>query len=253
MLFRRVAEHVRTQNWTAIGIDFLIVVVGVFLGIQLGNWNEGRKEQAEYADAVERLDREMTANVAAFDAMDARLIGAIGDVRKGVDALNTCDGTPENRSMVNAALKVIIGTEGFHVRDTALRELTSDPALLRHQSSEVRSRLSDLQFTTDIAISEGQLYEAKPLETDVAALAATGIGERHDRPFPYFDADRWRVLKSQSRPELSVSFAEACRDNELLAALWTWERYQANMPIMTEVLRREYAETRQTLDLPAPE
>jgi hypothetical protein len=36
----RVAEHVRTQNWTAIGIDFVIVVLGVFVGIQVANWNE---------------------------------------------------------------------------------------------------------------------------------------------------------------------------------------------------------------------
>ena len=40
MILRRVMEHVRTQNWLAVGIDFVIVVVGVFVGIQLGNWNE---------------------------------------------------------------------------------------------------------------------------------------------------------------------------------------------------------------------
>jgi hypothetical protein len=38
----RVAEHIRTQNWTAIGIDFLIVVLGVFVGIQVANWNTAR-------------------------------------------------------------------------------------------------------------------------------------------------------------------------------------------------------------------
>jgi hypothetical protein len=41
----RVAAHVRTQNWTAIGIDFLIVVLGVFVGIQVANWNEARVER----------------------------------------------------------------------------------------------------------------------------------------------------------------------------------------------------------------
>ncbi|MBT1451531.1 hypothetical protein KJ365_11630 [Glaciecola sp. XM2] len=50
MLLRRVMEHVKTQNWTAVFIDFIIVVVGVFIGIQVSNWNDenGRlaKEQA---------------------------------------------------------------------------------------------------------------------------------------------------------------------------------------------------------------
>jgi hypothetical protein len=42
MILSRIAQHVREQNWTAIGIDFVIVVLGVFLGIQLGNWNARR-------------------------------------------------------------------------------------------------------------------------------------------------------------------------------------------------------------------
>ena len=46
MILRRVIEHVKTQNWTAVALDFVIVVMGVFLGIQLGNWNEARAHRA---------------------------------------------------------------------------------------------------------------------------------------------------------------------------------------------------------------
>ena len=42
MLLRRMIEHVRKQDWFAVAIDFVVVVVGVFLGIQLGNWNDER-------------------------------------------------------------------------------------------------------------------------------------------------------------------------------------------------------------------
>jgi len=40
MILRRITEHVKDQNWFAVGIDFFIVVVGVFIGIQVSNWNE---------------------------------------------------------------------------------------------------------------------------------------------------------------------------------------------------------------------
>lgn len=46
MLLRRVIEHVREQNWTAVCIDFVIVVIGVFVGIQVSNWNEARADKA---------------------------------------------------------------------------------------------------------------------------------------------------------------------------------------------------------------
>ncbi len=43
MLLRRVTEHVKTQNWFAVGLDFLIVVVGVYIGIQAGARMTGRR------------------------------------------------------------------------------------------------------------------------------------------------------------------------------------------------------------------
>ena len=45
MILRRITQHVRDQNWTAIGIDFLIVVLGVFIGIQVSNWNQARVDR----------------------------------------------------------------------------------------------------------------------------------------------------------------------------------------------------------------
>ena len=44
MLLRSVSRHIKDQNWFAIFIDFIIVVVGVFIGIQVANWNEARVE-----------------------------------------------------------------------------------------------------------------------------------------------------------------------------------------------------------------
>ncbi|XUU61248.1 hypothetical protein ACRAQ6_02960 [Erythrobacter sp. HA6-11] len=59
MILRRITQHVRDQNWAAIAIDFVIVVTGVFLGIQIGNWNAGRLEQANYERAL--VDLKVTA------------------------------------------------------------------------------------------------------------------------------------------------------------------------------------------------
>ena len=55
MILRRLTQHVKGQNWFAVGIDFVIVVVGVFMGIQLGNWNEARGQRLDATVALERL------------------------------------------------------------------------------------------------------------------------------------------------------------------------------------------------------
>ena len=45
MILRRIIQHVQDQNWTAVAIDFVIVVVGVFIGIQVSNWNQARVDR----------------------------------------------------------------------------------------------------------------------------------------------------------------------------------------------------------------
>src|SRR3990167_2074619 len=55
MILRRVIHHVRKQEWTAIWIDLVIVVVGVFIGIQVSNWNAEREENRRAAKFSERL------------------------------------------------------------------------------------------------------------------------------------------------------------------------------------------------------
>jgi hypothetical protein len=58
MLLRRIIEHVKAQNWFAVGLDFVIVVAGVFIGLQVQQWNEARKDAVQHAKLLERLEEE---------------------------------------------------------------------------------------------------------------------------------------------------------------------------------------------------
>jgi hypothetical protein len=40
LIFRSIKAHIENENWFAVCVDFVIVVVGVFIGIQVANWNE---------------------------------------------------------------------------------------------------------------------------------------------------------------------------------------------------------------------
>ncbi|GAB5456162.1 MAG: hypothetical protein Hens2KO_23910 [Henriciella sp.] len=55
MLLRRITKHVKEQNWFAVGVDFVIVVVGVFIGLQVSNWGEARSVRAETDRTLELL------------------------------------------------------------------------------------------------------------------------------------------------------------------------------------------------------
>ncbi len=69
MILRRVIDHVKAQNWTAIALDFVIVVMGVFLGIQVSNWNAARADAIRANDYLSRLHDDLMNDV---DELEAR-------------------------------------------------------------------------------------------------------------------------------------------------------------------------------------
>ena len=71
MLLRKVIRHVREQSWTAIAIDFLIVVLGVVVGIQVSNWNEARIESQRANSYLLRIQADIEADIQAVERRHA--------------------------------------------------------------------------------------------------------------------------------------------------------------------------------------
>jgi hypothetical protein len=59
MIGRRVIGHLKNQQWTAFGIELVIVVLGVFIGIQVSNWNQERINSRQAANFAERLKADL--------------------------------------------------------------------------------------------------------------------------------------------------------------------------------------------------
>ena len=66
MVIRRIRDHVASHDWFAVAIDVVIVLLGVFLGTQMNNWNEGRRAANEIR-ARPGLRQEMARYVASVD------------------------------------------------------------------------------------------------------------------------------------------------------------------------------------------
>jgi len=69
MILRRVIAHFRKQEWTAIAIDFVIVVAGVFVGLQVSNWNAASRDRALERGYMERLADDLSEDIRRIDWM----------------------------------------------------------------------------------------------------------------------------------------------------------------------------------------
>jgi hypothetical protein len=59
MSLRSLAAHMRQRDWAAVAIEVLIVIVGVFIGLQVSNWNDTRKENERGREYLQRLQAEL--------------------------------------------------------------------------------------------------------------------------------------------------------------------------------------------------
>lgn len=71
MILRRLSQSLKEQNWTAIWIEFLLLVAGVFLGIQVANWNQERQSRAQERIYLQELRSEIRANIQQIEYRQA--------------------------------------------------------------------------------------------------------------------------------------------------------------------------------------
>lgn len=140
MILRRIIDHFRKQEWTAIFLDFLIVVAGVFVGLQVNNWNEAahnRRSETQYLSQL-RGDLNRIEGEAAvqfdFERFHASLAGAVYDMIEH-------DNTEERGARINAGLSQL----------TMRRTLRAEsPTFVDLQSSGDLEIISDAALRTDI-------------------------------------------------------------------------------------------------------
>ena len=68
MLLRQLTNNLKTQNWIAVWLDLAIVILGIFLGLQVSQWYEGRQEMAQEALVLQRIQSEFGEILAVADS-----------------------------------------------------------------------------------------------------------------------------------------------------------------------------------------
>lgn len=141
MILRRVTAHLRKQEWTAIALDFVIVVVGVFVGLQVDNWNQERAEfrrEASYLAALKDdfsiVIEELESSIARYEAIANSMTNLIEQSRKAAPdaSLDT----------LNEAARQLIRMVGMPIVSDTYTNLTGSGDLAIIKSQAVKNRMA---------------------------------------------------------------------------------------------------------------
>lgn len=142
MLLRRIIEHFRKQEWTAVAIDFVIVVVGVSIGIQAANWNEMRADKARAHGYLERIHADLKADLGNYEDR-MRFWNAVSNYgRIGLAYVDS--GRPRERTQWNLLLAYFQASQvaEFWTRSTTYDELKGAGELNLIANLDLRNALA---------------------------------------------------------------------------------------------------------------
>lgn len=101
MMARRMIEKVRKQDWTTVTVEFVLLVIGVFLGIQAANWNAERADERLARAYVQRLTTDLRTDLATRREMVAYYTTVLDSVER-TDALLADPESDPRALLVNA-------------------------------------------------------------------------------------------------------------------------------------------------------
>jgi hypothetical protein len=81
MPFRTLFGRLRERDWAGVFVELVIVVVGVFLGLQASNWNQARQDSARGAEYLEHIrdDLDYEIELLRKTLVFSRQVAAYGD------------------------------------------------------------------------------------------------------------------------------------------------------------------------------
>jgi hypothetical protein len=204
MILRRVTEHVKSQNWFAVGLDFVIVVVGILIAFQISNWSAARQDNLIYQQARVRVIEEANANLQLSRDVITRLSEQRELVLDIVRDLETCgadDGAEERFMRSMQPLRFIVSLE---LRQEAINQILRSDAFLDNITPEDRAMLSlyarridrianNSRFSDDFQLTRKQVHDNPIFKRTLAGDFARGLLQL----------------------ALTVSYEEACQDDAL--------------------------------------
>ncbi len=231
MLLRRITKHVTEQNWFAVLIDFLIVVVGVFIGIQIGNWNDSRLDYQSYIQAHDRMIQEANDNIKITEHTLDKILPYINTFKKAIDDIRSCRDDEASVKRINDAMNMLTLTIENEIQNNAINQMTTSESLLEQQNQ--KHRLQYLEYAT---------YLQSRIEWSVSV--SNKMEARSDELHPYLDygsklqkdGEFW---ESKRNIILSVEPKVACQDDSFRKLLYRWESgHDYQIGLMKDVITK---------------
>jgi len=172
MIFRNLVEALREQNWFAVVLEFAIVVVGIFIGLQVDDWNQRRLEQAGDQRTLDLFVGELELMLAEATEDQDITHEQLQKLAAGTEIALKCDASVEERARLTESIMYTLHWRVPDIRPSGLVEISNSGTL---------SRLGNAALTRAV----GDLHQSIKSMADSTALAAPKYDRAWGMLLPY--------------------------------------------------------------------
>lgn len=197
MLFRRFSQHIKEQNWFAVALDFLIVVSGIFIGLQVDAWNELRGERVLEQQYLQRLLSDMEASIEAQQSVFAENQVGIASLDRLAEKLRSGDMGPPDTQIFSEGMNFLGWVFPPTTNLVTVRELQSTGNISLIRDIEIREAIGQLE----LSYADAQ-YRAEQTSILLSTLAPATMEWSYVKPDPgstdgYTMTPEYGLLESQ--------------------------------------------------------
>jgi len=185
MVLRRLLSHIHSQNWLAVLLDLLVVVVGLFIGLQVDTWWQARQESRLGDSYLLEIQEDFEANKSKLDKSVAQLELIIQSIL-ALHEQATFAVPSLSAQELNKEFRSIISMPTFIPVNRAYANLTGSGDLRLIQSRPLKNALADYYSASELTVLVQnthemelvQIYEPYTIENlDYAAVQMTRVDD----------------------------------------------------------------------------
>src|SRR5215218_183783 len=183
MIYKRVAARLRAQDWVAITIELTIVIVGVFIGTLVANWNQERADKRAVLRLVDQLQPKLR-EVEQIAADDQAYYEVVRRYAKIAQAGFARDPAVSDEAFIIAAFQAT-ELSPFNGNPFSNGSFFSAEEVRKIEDTETRERLMDVQsYDSELLnlLGEGSEYRETVrsiIPSDVQQTILTQCGDRY--------------------------------------------------------------------------
>jgi hypothetical protein len=237
MITKRITQAIAKQNWSAALVELLVVVIGIFLGLQASSWYEGRVEADLETAILERLKvdfGEIGGEIDAALEFHQNIIDGLDKLRVALDSGTISEG---NKTTVLDSLRSVLNVDTGGGESATYQEILASGRVRLLHDIDLVSALSEYQERFDNSgrlfseFRQMQLQYEKDFHQHIYFDRPRPLGSRGFQP-PAVSSFDFEAMRQDSDFRLALSRLTAF---QIYFQIWHWQTQQAATAVLKEL------------------